>query len=98
MLGNLTGWHLLIILAVIVLLFGASRLPALARSLGQSKREFQDEMRKGREEDAARAAREGRPASDQTATRTSTSSVDDRVVLNGEPVDRSSDDGHAPRN
>jgi sec-independent protein translocase protein TatA len=49
MLGGLTGWHLLIILAVILLLFGAPKLPALARSIGQSMRIFKgevDEMKK----------------------------------------------------
>lgn len=38
MLQNLTGWHALIILAIVVLIFGAAKLPALARSLGQSVR------------------------------------------------------------
>ena len=32
--------ELLILLAIVLLLFGASRLPALARSLGESRREF----------------------------------------------------------
>ena len=32
MLQGLTGWHFLIILAVILLLFGAAKLPALAKS------------------------------------------------------------------
>ena len=36
MFNGLTGWHALIILVVILLLFGAPKLPALARSLGQS--------------------------------------------------------------
>lgn len=36
MLQNLTGWHALVVLAVILLVFGATRLPALARSVGQS--------------------------------------------------------------
>ena len=36
MLQNLGGWHALIVLAVIVLLFGATKLPLLARSVGQS--------------------------------------------------------------
>jgi sec-independent protein translocase protein TatA len=43
--GNLTGWHLLIILAVVVLIFGAAKLPALARSVGQSARIFKTEMK-----------------------------------------------------
>lgn len=45
--GNLTGWHALIILAVVILIFGAAKLPALAKSVGQSvkilKREVQPE-------------------------------------------------------
>jgi len=41
---NLTGWHALIILAVIVLLFGATKLPALAKSVGQSMNIFKSEL------------------------------------------------------
>lgn len=33
--------ELLILLAVVLLLFGSTRLPALARSLGQAKRELE---------------------------------------------------------
>jgi len=40
---NLTGWHALIILAVVVLIFGAAKLPALARSVGQSMRILKSE-------------------------------------------------------
>jgi sec-independent protein translocase protein TatA len=46
MLGNAFGWpHLLIILAVILLLFGATKLPALAKSIGQSMKVFRNEMK-----------------------------------------------------
>jgi sec-independent protein translocase protein TatA len=51
-LGNLNGWHLVILLAVILLLFGATRLPALSKSLAQSMRIFKDETRAGKETDA----------------------------------------------
>ncbi|MDT4965614.1 MAG: hypothetical protein QOJ64_351 [Acidobacteriota bacterium] len=34
--------ELLIILAIVVVLFGASRLPQLAKALGQSKRAFKE--------------------------------------------------------
>jgi sec-independent protein translocase protein TatA len=51
MLGNLTGWHLLIILAVVVLIFGAAKLPALAKSVGQSARIFKGEMKSMKAED-----------------------------------------------
>ena len=38
---NLGVTELLIILAVLLLLFGSTRLPALAKSLGHAKREFE---------------------------------------------------------
>jgi sec-independent protein translocase protein TatA len=44
MFANLTGWHALIILAVVLLLFGAAKLPALARSVGQSVKILQKEV------------------------------------------------------
>ncbi|MFJ4173068.1 twin-arginine translocase TatA/TatE family subunit [Microbacterium sp. NPDC089696] len=44
MLQNLTGWHALIILAIVVLVFGAAKLPALARSVGQSLRILKSEV------------------------------------------------------
>lgn len=51
MLGNLTGWHFLIILVIILLLFGAPKLPALARSLGQSAKILKSEIRTEPEDD-----------------------------------------------
>ena len=45
MLSNLTGWHSLVILAVILLLFGAPKLPGLARSLGQSMKILKSEIK-----------------------------------------------------
>ncbi|MBV8274854.1 MAG: twin-arginine translocase TatA/TatE family subunit [Verrucomicrobia bacterium] len=38
--GNLGGPDLLIILLIVLVLFGAKKLPDLARSLGQSLNEF----------------------------------------------------------
>lgn len=38
---NLQAPELLIILLVVLLLFGGAKLPQLARSLGQAKKEFQ---------------------------------------------------------
>jgi len=43
--GNLGGWTGLIVLVVVLLLFGAPKLPALARSLGQSLKIFKSEVR-----------------------------------------------------
>lgn len=38
--GTLGGWEWLIILLIVVLLFGAKKLPELSRSLGTSIKEF----------------------------------------------------------
>jgi sec-independent protein translocase protein TatA len=45
MLGNLNGWHALILLVVVILLFGATKLPDLARSVGQSMKIFKNEVK-----------------------------------------------------
>ena len=39
------GWEWLIIIGVLLLLFGAKRLPDMARSVGQSARVFKGEMK-----------------------------------------------------
>ncbi|QJU55162.1 twin-arginine translocase TatA/TatE family subunit [Herbiconiux sp. KACC 21604] len=44
MFANLNGWHLLIVLVVVLLVFGATRLPALARGVGQSLRILRTEV------------------------------------------------------
>jgi len=44
--GNLfSGPHIWIVLFIILLLFGAPKLPALARSLGQSMKIFKNEVK-----------------------------------------------------
>jgi sec-independent protein translocase protein TatA len=42
-LGELSPWHLLILAAVVLVLFGAKRLPDSARSLGRAMRIFKAE-------------------------------------------------------
>ena len=39
--AEIIGWELLLVIAVVVLLFGSSKLPKLARSIGQARNEFQ---------------------------------------------------------
>ena len=41
------GSELIIILLVLLLLFGASRLPKLARSMGQAGKEFKEGLKEG---------------------------------------------------
>ncbi|WP_261778484.1 MULTISPECIES: twin-arginine translocase TatA/TatE family subunit [unclassified Rhodococcus (in: high G+C Gram-positive bacteria)] len=45
MLHNLTGWHALIVLAILLLVFGSTKLPSLAKGVGQSMRILKDEVR-----------------------------------------------------
>lgn len=70
MFQGLTGWHLLIVLAVILLLFGAAKLPALAKSVGQSARVFKSEMKEMKRDDEVDAPRSDtvRPADAGTAS------------------------------
>ena len=43
--GALRGWHIVVLLIVVLLLFGAPRLPELARSIGKSLRILKDETK-----------------------------------------------------
>lgn len=47
---NFGTTEIILIVAVVFLLFGASRLPQLAKSLGQSRKAFKDGMREAEEE------------------------------------------------
>ncbi len=53
MFGNLfSGWHILIIVALVLLLFGATKLPALAKGLGESIRILRKETTRSGDEAA----------------------------------------------
>lgn len=54
---NLGAPELLIVLAVVLLLFGARRVPDLARSLGEAQREFRHGSQKALDADAKAADR-----------------------------------------
>jgi sec-independent protein translocase protein TatA len=49
--SGLSPWHVLIVVAVFVLLFGARKLPDAARSLGRSMRILKAETKALRDED-----------------------------------------------
>lgn len=70
------GWHILIIVGLFVVLFGARKLPDSARSIGQSLRIFKSEIKAagldGEPEEATEPAAspqalEARPVSARTA-------------------------------
>ena len=50
--------ELILIVLAIVLLFGASRLPQLAKSLGQTRKAFREGMREAEEEESKSASAE----------------------------------------
>jgi sec-independent protein translocase protein TatA len=52
--GPLSIWEILIILVVLLLLFGAKRLPEMGRSLGRGMREFKDAVT-GKDDERERA-------------------------------------------
>ncbi|KAA1034962.1 twin-arginine translocase TatA/TatE family subunit [Pseudonocardia sp. EV170527-09] len=62
------GYEWLIIIAVLLLLFGAKKLPEMARSVGQSARVFKGEMKGLKDDDArTRQGEEPKPAQELPA-------------------------------
>ncbi len=47
---NIQGWHIVIIIVLAIVLFGAPKLPGLARSVGQSLRIFKSEVKQMKDE------------------------------------------------
>lgn len=67
------GWWPVVILVVVLLLFGAPKLPGLAKSLGQSMRIFRGEVKQMKDENgkptaAADAAPDAAPTSQASPT------------------------------
>ena len=70
---NIQGWHIAILVVLAILLFGAPKLPGLARSVGQSLRIFKSEVRQMKDENpssnpAAGDPVEGRIVNNPSAT------------------------------
>ena len=73
MFGSLGAPELLIILAIVVVLFGAARIGGLGKEIGKGIREFRRELREGQEEDTAAKKSETTAASTPTTPTTTTS-------------------------
>ncbi|MEV7021677.1 Sec-independent protein translocase subunit TatA [Kitasatospora sp. NPDC093558] len=68
--NGLEPWHILVVLAVVVLLFGSKKLPEMARGLGKSMRILKAETKAMREDDpSAEAAGTAQSTAQQPADR-----------------------------
>ena len=52
------GWEFIIIAVVVLLLFGGTQIPKLARSLGQAQKEFKSGLKNGESEESDESASE----------------------------------------
>ncbi|WP_212612821.1 Sec-independent protein translocase subunit TatA [Pseudonocardia hierapolitana] len=91
------GWEWLIVIGVLVLLFGAKRLPEMARSVGQSARVFKGEMKGLKKDDEAGKPAEqsaDKPADPPAATPPAALPQSGNTAQNGQGVAKSAQPGH----
>lgn len=72
--------EIILIVAVLFLIFGASRLPQLAKSLGQTRKAFKEGMREAEEEEQAEAEKRRELASNPAAPQINAMSDDELVA------------------
>jgi sec-independent protein translocase protein TatA len=82
MLNGLQPWHLIILVLVVVLLFGAKRLPDAARSIGKSMKIFKAETKDLTGEHKAAAHEDAEPVETKQipATPPTPSAADQQVA------------------
>ena len=76
---NFGTTEIILIVAVLFLLFGATRLPQLAKSLGQSRKAFKEGMREAEEEEKAQAQKRDQIAANAAAQQIS--AMSDEEIL-----------------
>jgi len=64
MLKNLQGWEFIFLLLIVLIIWGAPKLPGFAKSLGQSMRIFRKEMKQMGDE---RAEDKKKPSAEKDA-------------------------------
>lgn len=77
---RISGQEWLIVLLIVLLIFGARKLPELARSLGSSAKEFRKGIAEGSREDDDAATVNATDDESATAARTETPPSDSREV------------------
>ncbi|WP_030267677.1 Sec-independent protein translocase subunit TatA [Streptomyces sp. NRRL B-24484] len=88
--NGLEPWHILVMVAVLVLLFGSKKLPEMARGLGKSMRILKAETKALREDDA--------PAEGQNATASSTAAEQPRQAVNPSSITTSAETNKSATN
>jgi sec-independent protein translocase protein TatA len=63
--GSFSIWHWVIVLAIVLLLFGAKRIPELAKGLGSGIKNFKNAVK---EDEAEAKTAEAKPVDNATAT------------------------------
>jgi sec-independent protein translocase protein TatA len=71
--------EIILIVAVLFLLFGASRLPQLAKSFGQTRKAFKDGMREAEEEE--KMEQQQKQINSPTAAAPQISNMSDEAIL-----------------
>lgn len=90
--GGIQGWHIVILVVLVLLLFGAPKLPQLAKSMGQSMRIFKSEVKTMRDESSEKSSAEENEDPDSGQGRT----VQGRVLGANEYRDHRDETSDAP--
>jgi len=92
--GLFEGWHVIVLLIVVLLLFGYKRLPDAARSLGRSMRIFKSEVETMRE-----GGDDKKPSGDASSSGASGPSqpLSGRIIDDGAPRQQSEATGDERR-
>jgi sec-independent protein translocase protein TatA len=59
MFSKIGPWEIILVLAALLLLFGARKLPEIARSIGKSANEFKKGLKEGAESEPADSSKGG---------------------------------------
>jgi sec-independent protein translocase protein TatA len=94
--NGLQFWHLVVLLLVVLILFGANRLPDVARSVGKSMKILKEEVRDLRDDPGSSRA-PAPPTSAPPTTPPATSSGTPGGPIPGAPDDRAAGPGAADR-
>ncbi|WP_369198181.1 Sec-independent protein translocase subunit TatA [Streptomyces djakartensis] len=89
MFGRLGAPEIILILVVIILLFGAKKLPDMARSLGKSARILKSEAKAMKDENKSSTTPAGPPNTDEPSQRTIQAAPGD--VTSSRPVSEPTD-------